>query len=270
MTHTATGPQNEDKYKEVDCQAICRYTIAMNEVAKNVYVTGSIVADLIKNPKSWLTDHEEMPVRYVGGIHNITNNDKKNWVSDIGKTLRVVETATGREEVWFVPVASRAPAYVSLDKEGNLTSHMKGDRSQPTLIQDVRQMDPRDGLDISTEFSMWYEGDVLHRSPGKHDLVAPAVVSTKMCAPIADDEYISGIGFSLFREFWTDGEWKNTDIGTIKIIFKDHKLNNPRVQEKANTWITEHCLGGFFPFSDKLFGEEDEEFMFLADICSQG
>ncbi len=131
-------------------------------------------------------------------------------------------------------------------------------------------MDERDGLDVVIEFSLWYQGDIIHRSPEKHEAVVPAVVSTKMQAPVPNDEYISGIGFSLFREFWEDGEWDRTDIGTMKIIFKNQKLNTPETQEKANTWIMEHCRGGFFPFSDRLFGEEDEEFMFLTDICSRG
>jgi len=242
----------------------------MNEVVKNVYATGSIVVDLIKDPKSWLTDHEGMAVRYVGGIHNISNNDKKNWARDIGEPLRLVETATGREEVWFSPDATRSPEYVSLDNEGNLTSHMKNNRSQPTLIQDVKQSDARDGLDYFAEFSLWYQGDFLHRVPGEHDTIAPAVVSSKMQTAVWDDEYIRGIGFSLYREFWTDGEWKSTDIGTMKIIFVNQKLNTPEIQDRAGEWIMNHCNGGFFPFSEKLFGEEDEEFMFLTDICSQG
>lgn len=242
----------------------------MTEIARNVYVTGSVVSDLITDPKSWLTDHDKMPVRYVGGIHNISNNDKKKWASDLGESLRVVETGTGREEVWFSSAASRSPAYVSLDNKGNLTSHVKYNSSQPTLIQDIRRTDKRDGLDFVVEFSLWYQGNILHRVPGEHDPVAPAVVSTKMHTPVRDDAYIRGIGFSLFREFWTDGEWENTDVSTMKILFHNEKLNIPEIQEKANTWIMEHCIGGFFPFSDKLFGEEDEEFMFLADICSQG
>ena len=270
MARMTTEPQKEDKYNGVDCQGIRQYTKAMNEVAKNVYVTGSIVADLIKDPKLWLKDHEEMPVRYVGGIHNISNNDKKNWASDLGEPLRVVETATGREEVWFSPDASRSPAYVSLDNEGNLTSHMKWNRSQPTLIQDVKQSDARDGVDFLVEFSMWYHGDVLHRVPDKNDLVTPAVLSSKMQTAVWDDEYIRGIGFSLYREFWTEGEWESTDIGAMKLIFVNDKLNTPEIQNKAGEWIYEHCDGGFFPFTDQLFGEEDEEFMFLLDICSQG
>lgn len=187
---------------------------------------------------------------------------------DEGEPLRVVETGTGREEVWF-PSIWKSPDYLSLDPKGQLTSHLKLERSQPTLTQEIRQSGVEPGLALTVEFSLWYQGDMIHRSPDKHTPVAPAVVSSNMRVSVGD-EYIKGVVFSLFREFWKDGEWENTDIGTMKIIFANQKLNTPPIQEKANEWIMEHCTGGFFPISEKLFGEEDEEFMFLADICSQG
>ena len=248
----------------------------MSEVAKNIYVTDTIVTGVLKDPRTYLEGLDGFNVRYVGGIHNLSTNDKKRWARDSRDSrgdptpLRVIESGTGREEVWFPP-EHKSPEYISLDIHGNLTSHLKFDRAQPTVVQDVRQRS-LDGLseDMMVEFSVWYHENVIHRMPDRHTGRSPAVLSSKMRVPIPDDEYIAGVTFNLFREYWRDGEWEETTISDMVLVFANQRLNKPDVQERAAEWIAENCKAGFFPFGENLFADPEEEFLFLSDICSRG
>jgi len=62
--------------------------------------------------------------------------------------------------------------------------------------------------------------------------------------------------------------WKNSRATGPSIIFTRDDLNTEPHRLKATQWINEHCKGGFYPFSDQLFGDKEEEFMFVADICT--
>ena len=270
MTPLASHLQG--KYKRVDCQGVPPYTNAMKEVARNVYVAGTIAADLLGDPTTWLKDRDGFRVRYVGGIHNLSTNDKKKWSREERNPLRIVETGTGREEVWYPP-EWKAPAYISLDSEGTLTSHLKYDRHQPTLVQDVRQDSLKQpGTAALVEFSVWYQDGEIHRVPDRADITdtMPAILSSKVVLRTHDDEYIQGITISLFREFWTDGDWTDTDFGDMTLVFANERLNTPEMQNKAIEWIAKNCKGGFFPFDDPMFGDPEEEFLFLADVCQRG
>jgi len=237
----------------------------MTEVAKNVHVTDTVVTDLLEDPRKWLDGLDGFEIRYVGGIHNLSANDKKAWVRGAKDPLRIIETGTGREEVWF-PLNSKAPEYISIDQDGNLTSHAKYDVPQPTMVRDIR-LASLDGVseDIHVAFSLWYQGEHIHRPDS-----GPAVLSSKVRIAVPDDEYIAGIAFNVFREFWLDGAWQATTADDMTLIFKKRRLNGPEIQQQVTEWIGENCQGGFFPLSDTLFGDPEEEFMFLTDICSQG
>lgn len=237
----------------------------MTEIAKNVYVTGSIITDLLEDPRKWLDGHDQFKVKYVGGLHNLSTNDKKAWAQRASGPLRIVETGTGREEVWF-PSEWKSPLYISLDKDGTLTSHLKYNTPQPAVVQDVKQekLDSPFSDPFLVKFSVWYQDDTIHR------LGEPAISSAKAAIPVPDDEYIAGIAFDMFQEFWKDGEWTGTNIGEMTVVFKKAALNKLENQEQVADWIAKHCHGGFFPFSDTLFGDAEEEFLFLADICSKG
>lgn len=240
----------------------------MSEVAKNVYVTDTVVTHLLEDPRKWLEGRDGFDVRYVNGIHNLSINDKKGWAGQVNGPLRIIENGTGREEVWFHST-HKAPEYISVDKDGKLTSHMKYDRPQPTMIQDVNQKPLSGTLSLMVEFSVWYDDDHIHRAPEKNNVV-PAVLSSKMRISIPDNEYLAGLSISIFREFWRDGAWESTSVQGLHPIFVKQSLNRPEVQEDAIDWIGKHCDGGFFPLSDTLFGDPEEEFLFLTDICSKG
>lgn len=237
----------------------------MSEVAKNVHVTDSIVTDLLEDPRKWLDGLDGFEVRYVGGLFNLSHNDKKEWRNAADGPLRIIETGTGREEVWF-PTEWKSPVYISLDKNGRLSSHVKYDIPQPALKQDIRQRS-LDQLseDLFVEFSLWYQEDHIHNTGD-----GAAVLSSKLRIAVPDDEYVAGVAFNLFREFWRDGEWQSTSIGEMNIIFQKKSMNGPENQRKALDWIAEHCRDGFFPFSNRLFANAEEEVMFLADVYTQG
>jgi hypothetical protein len=60
-----------------------------------------------------------------------------------------------------------------------------------------------------------------------------------------------------------------TTAGDMTVIFSDIRLNTPWAQRATQEWLAKHCQGGFFPFDDTLFGDEEEEFLFVADICAR-
>ena len=244
-----------------------------SEVAPNVYITDSVVHDFLTDPSVWLQRHKQFPCKFVGGIHNLTQHDKREWANKEDLPLRIIELGTGREEVWF-PIESKGPEYISLDPEGRLTSHLNVARFQPTLKQETPRILP--GLESSrgsAELSVWYHNDTIHRNPDRCEgpNKAPAVLSSKMTAPIRDTgvEYIHSVYFTMFQEHWVDGEWKKSSAGDMTVIFSNVLLNTPWAQKKTLEWLAKHCQGGFFPFSESLFGDEEEEFLFVADICAR-
>lgn len=244
-----------------------------SEIAPNVFITDSIVHDFLSDPTVWLKRYKQFPRKFVGGIHNLSQHDKKAWADKESLPLRIIELGTGREEVWF-QTESKGPEYISLDPDGRLTSHLNVARFQPTLKQETPQILP--GLESkrgSAELSVWYHNDTIHRKPDRCEgpNKAPAVLSSKMTAPIRDAgaEYINSVYFTMFQEHWAGGEWKKSSAGHMTIIFSNVRLNNPAAQTKTLEWLAKHCQGGFFPFSESLFGDEEEEFLFVADICSR-
>ena len=244
-----------------------------SELAPNVYVTTSIAQEFLGDPMKWLTRYKQFPVRYVGGIHSLSQHDKTEWANKEDLPLRIVELGTGREEVWFSTV-SKGPAYISLDPGGRLTSHLNIGRFQPTLKQEIHHMIPGEEFAVgSAELAVWYQDDIIHRTPDRREGPdrAPAILSTKMTAPIRDDgaAYIDSVYFTVFQEYWNDGEWEKTTAGSMTIVFSNVRLNTPGAQRKILEWIAKHCQGGFFPFDDTLFGDEEEEFLFVADICTR-
>jgi hypothetical protein len=242
----------------------------MYEVAKNIFLEGSVISDQLPDSQSWLKTREDMPVRYVGGIHNINKHDKKRWVEDQREPLRIVETGTGREEVWFTE-DWKTPVYVSLDVNSNITSHMKFNRIMPSVVQLLMQKNPVNSENNSvSKFNFWHQDNVLHRPPDTEGPGSqPAVTSEKVFFPV-HSEYIAGIVFFSVEEHWIDGEWQQTEIDKMSFIFTKPTLNKVQHQCRAIEWIGKHCRGGFFPLADEPFADAEEEFMFLADICSKG
>jgi hypothetical protein len=237
----------------------------MKEISKNVYVS-SPIAHTTVDPWKWLDDYDTFPVRFVGGLHNISHHDKHIWVKDNNDLpLRIVETGTGREEIRFSH-RGRTPDYICLDGDGNLTSHLKYTAPQPTLFQSSTYPGMEHGLSHVVEVYVWYHDNKLHRPMDK-----PAVVTSHAVIPVKHVG-IRAIGFELVLESWEDGEWQNTTTeGEMDISLSNPKHNTPKNRQKAIDWLGKHCNGGFFPLAeheDDIFGDIEEEFMFIADICS--
>lgn len=250
----------------VDCQGVTPYTRTMNEVAKNVFISASIARGILEDPSEWLEEHDSFRTRYIGGIHNLSLNDKKHWADDNGdEPLRLIETGTGREEVWY-PTKWKAPNYISLDPDGNITSHLKHEQiPQPSVVHSIdmgREIARQKTGIITSEFRLWHDNNRLHRKD------MPAVLSDRAVVYV-DCDYIVGFQFRVFREFWVNGEWSSTLADDMMIIFNDMLLNKPEIQRKAVEWIAEHCHGGFFPFEEQMFGDEEEEFLFVTDVCTR-
>jgi len=243
----------------------------MQEVIKNIFLEDSVVANQLPDHEEWLEDRDGMSVRFVGGIHNITDRDKSKWVREERKPMRFVESGTAREEVWFEE-NWRTPKYLSLDADGKLTSHqhLPYDKTRPSLVQNIKQENPVESADsFISEFQCWHCEDTLHREEYEGDELLPAIRTPKLIFPLGND-YISGIIFNDVREYWLEGEWKRTTVESMTIVFRKQILNSKFIQDFATDWIIKNCKHGFFPGSVDPFANAEEEFLFLTDICSKG
>lgn len=235
------------------------------EILKNVYVSTTVV-ELLDDPRKWLKGRSKFPIKEVGGLHNLSTHDKESWALNERGPLRLVEGETGREEVWYPPNQKNAPAYISVDSEGNLQSHLRYELRVMPAFSRERHERPRTSLGFCGNLNLWYNQDTIHHEGG-----GPAIQATKLTVPIQDDasaEYIQCVIFEIFSEYWQDGEWKATTAEGMEFVFSDDRFNTEKNRQKAKDWIAKHCTGGFHPMGDNLFLNEEEEMMFIADICS--
>lgn len=241
------------------------------EVARNIYVAHSVTESVLDDPWRWLDGRENFALRHVGGLHNLTDSDKEKWARDTEGPLRIVESQTGREEIWFPTyVENYPPVYISLNAEGRLQSHHSYRRKpSPGYMPAVSRRLPlasfSGGPKGKCEINIWYEDNLIHHIHDGCGLFAKRVVF-----PIKDknaSEYINLVGFRILMEDWDNGEWKHTVAEEFFISFVKKELNTPEHMEKAKSWICQNCKHGFFPLSERLFGNEEEEFLFLADVC---
>lgn len=247
------------------------------EILDNVVLTGSVLDrfdEKINTPLDWLDGFGDFAERYVGGLHNLGPTDKLAWAKNSNSPLRIIESNTGREEVWFpnnFPNGNR-PSYISLNNEGGLESHQKYNRFLPAIHFSASNLPPgSDSREVRTllphvrKFDMWYHDDMITDVDGN-----PGITSTGVPYNIKDPkvEYIAFIIFDKLQETWEDGIWNNTRIANMRIIFANPEKNSDEMNQKVLLWLKEHCKEGFFPFGDKLFGSDEEEFLFVSDFCT--
>lgn len=248
-------------------------------MVKNIVVTDSILSVFggLDEP-NWLAERDSLEVREVGGIHNLSFNDKSKWAMREGDGgLRIIERETGREEIWFAHKVNY-PKYVSLDKDGNLQSHNKFQSLWvpamhfPTenLLGMVEEM-PRslDGFPNRTSLSIWcHEGEisVIPGEKSMHALIAKGMVHEPK-DPKAKD-FIKYFYFDTMKEWWKDGNWVRSEWDGFRIIFFKKELNQPEIRRRMGEWIGKNCKSGFYPFGDPLFPDPEEEFLFIAEFCT--
>ena len=226
---------------------------------------------------SWLEHRDTLEVQEVGGIHNLSTNDKERWVRKLGNEgLRLVERDTGREEIWFGHKINY-PKYISLDSDGNMQSHNKFSSIWmpaihfPTenLIGHIEQAPyATDGFPNRTSMSIWCNNGDISYIPDEncYALEAKGMVHEPK-DPKARD-FINYFYFDLVREYWKDGVWQRSEWEGFKIIFFKKTLNTPEIRRRMNEWLGLHCKHGLFPFGDPLFGDPEEEFLFIAEFCT--
>lgn len=242
------------------------------EILKNVYVDDT-VTNFLQSPTIWLGDREDLPVRTVGGLHNLSMNDKMMWAKRERDPLRIVEHSTGREEIWYphnndLLEWKDAPFYISLNQEGVVHSHTKYDSAVPAFCH-------RLGDRLSSQFlarmtiNVWYNEGIISRPDD--DIQSPSFEAETFPVDVIDEglkEFIEKVVFCKFTETWADGEWKTSSTVSMDLVFADGGNNRQEVRDRALKWIARHCKGGFFPLSENLFGDKEEEFMFVADLSS--
>ena len=238
------------------------------EILENIVLTSSIldrVDKKINTPVDWLSGFETFSARYVGGLHNLSPSDKMAWAKNSNNPLRIIETTTGREEVWF-PNKNNKPSYISLNKSGEVESHRKFNKFMPAIHFSSENL-PTIGsmLFHPKKLDLWYHNDVI-TGVGENS----GVSATGIPCTIKDKkvEYIESILFDNLFETWEDGEWKSSQVSNMKIMFTNPEKNSDETSKEVVLWLKEHCKEGFFPFSDKLFGSEEEEFLFVSDFCT--
>lgn len=245
------------------------------EVAPNIFITNTI-ADSIENPASILDELESLPVRVVGGLHNLTARDKFLWACKAQGPLRVIERGTEREEIWF-PNDGKHPSFITLNsRTGMVQSHQKFKSHLPAVefgIRVNRRNHPL--IKGNTVIDIWYNDGLIHSFTDENSYgdnftgsaISSGCFTTKLKDKKAAD-YMESVSLHRYREVWDDGNWIKTCVDDIEIQFKNARLNDGWTKERVFHWIKKHCKHGFFPFSENLFGDEEEEFMFIADICS--
>ena len=252
---------------------------------RNIILNDSIltVFDGLVKP-AWLEGMDSFTVREVGGLHNLTKHDKERWLGAEGDPLRIVERITGREEIWF-STRKGHPRFISLDKEGRLQSHMKFSNIWvPAIhygegnIQSENRAAPGTNpyTHHETMLNIWCVDGEIHCFPDR--LKGRSGLSHSHCGleatrmmfaprdPTAD--YIQGFHFDQINESWNEGEWEASKFTNMRIIFFKKKLNDPEIQDKMMAWLNKNCKHGFFPFGERLFADEEEEFLFIADFCT--
>lgn len=238
------------------------------EIEANIVVTESAIdPDAISKLISKLMKRRnKYKTRIVGELHSLSMNDKAAWVRNSEGPLRIVEADTGREEIWFYDVYD-TPTYLSVNSDGLLESHKKYNLHMPA-IHYTRSDTPISNKKIrvfDSHLDLWYHNQKLSNFEGM-----PAVNAGSRVFKIKDTkiDYIRYILFDRIEENWEDGVWKGSNASGPSIIFERDDLNTEPHRLKATQWLNEHCQGGFYPFGEQLFGDDEEEFLFVADICT--
>ncbi len=238
------------------------------EIETNIVVTeSSIDPDAISKPINKLIhDRSGFKTRYVGGLHSLSISDKTAWSRNCEGPLRIIESHTDREEIWFFDSSSK-PTYISINQEGLLESHKKYNMYMPA-IHYARSETPVSNNNIrifDSHLYLWYHNQKISNFEG-----TAAVNAGSRVFKIKDTriDYIRYILFNSIEEDWEDGSWRGSRASGASIIFERDDLNTEQHRIKAVQWLNEHCKGGFYPFGNQLFGDKEEEFMFVADICT--
>ena len=241
------------------------------EVVPNVFITNTIAGSFV-DPMSVLDELGSLPSRVVGGLHNLSAHDKFLWASNENGPLRIVERGTEREEIWFPRGTGKDPSFITLDsRTGMIQSHKRFNNH----LQAVEFNNGSRPFKNKTIVKVWYNEGAIHSFEGwtgnYMGNCGGAAITSKLFIIKPKDtntaDYIKTITFHWYCEVWDNGKWVETTVDRIGIVFKNTDLNNEKTQKRALEWIKKHCKQGFFPLSENLFGDEEEEFMFIADIC---
>ena len=234
------------------------------EVAPNIFITNTLV-DKIEDPASMVDDLEGLNQRVVGGLHNLSTHDKVSLATQ--GPIRLIERGTKREEIWF-PGSREGVVHISIDSEtGMIQSHEKYGRPMPAV--EFRKREPMTPSSLwlgEARIQMWYNEGLLHAFDNTFAITSDSLSTKPQDKKVTD--YIDHVKLYRYKEAWRDGEWTETEVEDVGIGFQNKELNDPAVQIRAIQWIRKHCKHGFFPLSEQLFGDEEEEFLFIADVCS--
>ncbi len=239
------------------------------EISDNIVVSASTIdPDAVKKPLiELLSARSKYEKRFVGGLHSLSATDKSAWVRNNNGPLRIIETKTGREEIWFFD-SSTEPVYISVNREGFLESHKKYNHHMPAVHYMERSSVLLKRNNIRTfdsHLDLWYHNQQLS------NFEKDAAVNAGSRLFKTRDKHADYIRFIMFKnveEDWEHGVWKTSRVTGPSIIFERDDLNTEEHRNKASRWLNDHCKGGFFPFGEQLFGNSEEEFMFVADICT--
>lgn len=238
------------------------------EIEANIVVTESAIdpATISKAITKLMKRRNKYATRYVGGLHSLSMTDKAVWVRNANGPLRIVEVDTGREEIWFYD-ANGTPTYLSVNSDGLLESHKKYNLHMPAIHYQCNDtpISNRKIRVFDSHLDLWYHNQKLSNFEGM-----PAVNAGSRVFKIKDTkiDYIKYILFDRIEENWEDGVWQGSNASGASIIFERDDLNTEPHRLKATQWLNDHCQGGFYPFGEQLFGDDEEEFLFVADICT--
>ena len=219
------------------------------------------------NEPTWLQDVDQFEVREVGGLHNLSIRDKERWTRHEGGALRIVERVTGREEIWFGH-KNDYPQFVSVDPQGRLQSHSKFKTIWVPAVHFPQENLLNAGFGTHPKLDIWCDEGEISNPPHTNQWALEA--RNMLIRPLDRKaaEYIQYFQFSNIREEWENGEWKRSSWRGVRIIFFKKELNVASVQKKMLDWIDQYCNNGIYPVGATLFGDPEEEFLFVAEFCT--
>lgn len=215
-------------------------------------------------------------VKFIGGLHNLSQADKLRWGTDASKDLLIVEVNSDRAELYpkmnFGRNSYRIQVVTFTNTKKGLTIHSH-DRyhdshsPQPAIIYTTGMS--RGGSAINTVSVFVRNGrldsrDFWIRDNDTHNY---NILSRRYVHqyPVEHD-FMQSIIFTDLRERWKENEHVSTTYGTMEIILK-----NPQKQEEgkltSQEWVEQHCKFGFYPLRDDPFESETDEFHFLTDMA---
>ena len=248
-------------------------------MSRQAYIKHSVL-NLLPNPEVALKpvrDNEEMQIRYIGGLHNLSYPDKLRWRDDVrGNNLLLVETAPSDRGEFYPDADTPINAhgyniqYISFQNRGDdvvIHSHNKNhvDRhpiAAVAFVAGTNRPVAQEPVLVWMKEGRLHTVDFMEATVNTHNF---SVHCKQFVRFYPKHDFLDRILIRDLQEVWEDDFWIASRFSEYQVITKGSRTpesGDPSTQD----WIEEHCKSGFDLLSDEPFQDEQEEFHFLTDL----